>query len=250
MRPIEACELAAEPAGLARSLRQRQPDTRRRRSADSRVSAGGDGEADGRQAEHQFVRLLAHRQAAALAYRVAHVAEHEQIAERGAGKTGRIGRLAADEAIGEALHRGGRARGLRDGDVDLLAPVVVERDVPGVGQIDEALGEIGVLGGERLVDAVRGDIGVEFLVQHAVGDADRIGLAGQRVAGVPAVRHQPQPQPREQRGRQQHGSDARAAHERFSLHLGWRESIRVAHGYPSIRGVRESPPGDNPNPAA
>ena len=53
--------IGADPPGLARGLDQRQADARRRGDAERRIGAGGDGNADAGQAEHQFVDVFAAR---------------------------------------------------------------------------------------------------------------------------------------------------------------------------------------------
>ena len=104
----------AQPPGLARRLHRRQPEPRRRRRADRGVGAGGDRDADHGETQDQLVVVLAADVAAAFAHRVADIAEHEQIAQRGAGQPGHVLRLAGDQAAGKASGGGAGGIGLFD----------------------------------------------------------------------------------------------------------------------------------------
>ncbi len=115
-----------------------------------RVCARGDRQTDAGQAQNQFVRLLSGRQPRAFAHRVANVAEHEQIPERGAGQPCHVIGFAGDESQREALRRMRRGRIFRHRGIHFVDQRGIECDVTVGGKIDEALGQIAVLGGERL----------------------------------------------------------------------------------------------------
>ena len=85
-RPTDSTRRSLIRAGLARGLDHREPDAGRRRRAEARIGPGRDHDADAGQAQHQLVGRAATDVAAALAHRIANIAEHEQVAECGAGK--------------------------------------------------------------------------------------------------------------------------------------------------------------------
>ncbi len=106
----------------------------------------------------------------AFAHRVADVAEHEQVAERGAGQPDEIVRLAGDEALGEVA---GCARGWRPariGLLDLGDQRRIDRHLLVARKIEEAVGEIDVVGRERGLDFARGDIGIRTSGERVIGE--------------------------------------------------------------------------------
>ena len=116
-----------------------------------------------------------------------------------------------------------------------------------VGEIDKALGEIGVLDGQRRFDLALRHAGVEAVVERALRDLNRVVLDRQQRLSVQAARHHVAGGGRQQGGGEQSRSQARAARDHLFLHFRWRQPLRVAHGYSSKESVAESRPDVSPN---
>ncbi len=146
------------------------PTLGRRRSAHRRISAGGNGDADNGEAENQLIVILAADVAAALAHRIADIAEYEQVAEGRAGKPGHVLRLAGDQPAGKAARGGAGGVGVVDRRFHSLPEFWRQSRAAIVGQIDKALGEIGVAGIERRLDLMDRDGAVKGAREAAVGN--------------------------------------------------------------------------------
>ena len=79
-------------------------------------------------------------------------------------------------------------------------------------QVEEALGEIGVLGSERILDPALRHILVERFVERMRGDAHRIVLDGEQRLRLQPARHQIGTGGGQHGGGQQNGSDIRTVH--------------------------------------
>ena len=108
-----------------------------------------------------------------------------------------------------------------------------------VGKIDEALGQVGIVGGERRFDFARGHRGIEFPVERAFGDARRIVGDGERGARLEPARHRIDRERGQQGRHQQRGSDARTKHDESILRAQPGSAIAQSHG-------GSAPLGDNP----
>jgi hypothetical protein len=100
-RPIESASRLPNLSRLARALDERHAEPRRRADPERRIGPGRHRNADQGEPEQQLVRLFARGEPAALAQRVANIAEHEQVAGGGAGEPDRVLRLASDETMAE-----------------------------------------------------------------------------------------------------------------------------------------------------
>ena len=219
-------QLGAELAGLARGLRHRQTDARRRSGAERGIGAGGDRQTDAGQPQHQFIGRLAQRHAPALAHRVANIAEHKQIAERGAGQTRHVIGLAGRQTEREALRRMLGGCRFRHRDVHFFGQRRIERHMALGGKLDEALGQIGVLGGERRIDLALRQRGIE-ICGRARGRRSAPGRLRSPAANSLRSRAAPHsrraPPARRRRAMRAPTADGTAI---WSL---WRESLRVSH---------------------
>ena len=132
------------------------------RGAHRGIGAGGDRDADAGKTEDQPVGLLPLREPAAFAHRVADIAEHEQVAERGAGEADEIVRLTRDQAARESC-RPWRPRvfSALTASSTFCDELRIDRDLPVEREVDEALREFGILRRQRRLDFARRDRGVE-----------------------------------------------------------------------------------------
>jgi hypothetical protein len=88
---------------------------------------------------------LPRREPRAFAQSVADIAEHEQVAERGAREAHEIVRLAGDETAREAAGFGRRTVLCLDGDFDPFGKIGGDRNLPIAREFDKTFGELGVL---------------------------------------------------------------------------------------------------------
>ena len=154
--------------------------------AERRIGAGGDREADAGEAEDQFVDLLAGREPRAFAHRVADVAEHEQVAERGAGEADGVVRFAGDEALGEILDVALRAGGGGVRGLDLGGERRLDRHLVLAGKLEKAVGEFGIVGGQRGLDLARRHLRLEHPAHGVIGERHRVVLDGDQLRRVRA----------------------------------------------------------------
>ena len=139
-----------EPSAAPGRLQHGQAGARPRPGA-GRPGGGGEGQADQRHAEQQRVVGLVPRVAPALAQEVARVAEAGDVGGERAGEARRPLRLARDRPEGEVPRGPPHAaprQGLHPG-----APLRIDREAAGVGQRQEARGQVLVLGRDRRVEA-------------------------------------------------------------------------------------------------
>ena len=194
-----------------------------------------------------LVGLLAQRQPRALAHRVANVAEHEQIAERGAGKARRVVRLARHEAVGEALRR----------VLDEIAPSPPPPPSLSVSAGSSATWRAAASSTKllaRSASLAASACSISRVATCALNfssSARSASRTGSSAMASCALRRQPARhhvnRERRQRGRdRQRRHEARAAHGLHFLQLRWRKSFSVAHasclGQKSGRNARL---GDN-----
>jgi hypothetical protein len=181
--------------GLARRLEHRQPEPCRSSNAGRCVSAGRDRDACAGQTQDQRVVGLAADVATSFAHSVANVADHEQIAERGSGKLGRILRFASNQSAGKARGGGSGRIGLIDSRLYALLQVNWQRYAAIVRQFDEALGEFRIVTIERRADLTDRNSAVKSARQPAVGN--RHWVIGRR-------KHRPPLDTNRHQGRRRH----------------------------------------------
>ena len=172
--------LAADPAGLARGLDHRHSHPRGHRRTERGIGSCGDRQSDAGQSEDQLVGLLAGGKPCPFPHRIADIAEYEQISERRSGEPRQVLGLTGDEAAREALDRarGSGGGGIRG--VDLGRQRSIDRHIPIAGEFEEALGQVGIVDGKRVLDLTRGDRGVERARDSMIGERHRIVLGGQQ----------------------------------------------------------------------
>ncbi len=161
----------------------------------------------------------------ALAHGVAHVAEHEEVAERGAGETHHVVGLAGDQSAGEMPDI---ARGARPGRIrrpDVLGEVGPQRDTALTREFGKTVGEIDVVGRERGFDFPLGHRRAEALVDHTVGQHDGIVLCEQEPAGVEPIGHQREPHAGQRERGDQRPEDALARHREVPSGMGARHCV-------------------------
>jgi hypothetical protein len=127
----------------------------------------------------------------AFAHHIPDVTEHKQIAGDRAGHAGAIVNVARDKAAGETF-RDVRSR-IRFGD-GITYPTrqfIADRDILVARQIDEAAGEIGIVGGQRRLDIAGHPIAghrriaiPQSRIDSGIRQRHRIVLRGQDGAGV------------------------------------------------------------------
>src|SRR5204863_6538929 len=156
-------------------------------------SPGRNGDAGEREPQNKLVDVLSARAIDAFAHRIADVAEHEQVADRGTGKARNVLGLSGHEPIGKAL--GDLLAGLRrlNRRVDLTDKRGVDRNTALARQLDKALGKLDVAGGERRLDLAPRDRRREAAIKADVGKLYRIILRGEQSGGLPPVRQERNP---------------------------------------------------------
>ncbi len=169
-----------------------------------------------------LVGLLPGREPRALAHRVADVAEHEQIADRGAGEPDGILRLAGNETAREAFEIARGAGRVSHGLFDLLGEFGLDLHVLRTRQFEEAAGKVGVIGRERVLDLALGDRRVEALGDRPVGDRHRIVRDRDQLSGLDRQRHD-----RQRRDRRGHSHGER----HYDLHSGHRAIFSATQFY-------------------
>ena len=138
---------------------------------------------------------------APLAHRVADVAEHEEIAGRGAGESGEIVGRAGDEAVAKLLPCAIRcARGCAAPPRPRARQRRVDRHAALARELEEARGKVGIVGRERVLDLGAGDVGRQRLGDGIIGESDRIVLDREEVRGIEAARREPDRRDAEERG--------------------------------------------------
>ena len=149
-----------EAAGAARGLDQRQTDPRRRRGANRNICRSGDRDADAGKAENPWIGRLAGQVARALARGVADIAEHEEIADRRAGKACTIDRLAGPKPLHKSSRRAGNRARFHLRLLDLIGQRRIDGDAAIGSKLDKALRQVIVARGKRRADfALRDDPG-------------------------------------------------------------------------------------------
>ncbi len=147
----------------------RQSDPLRRAGAERGVGRRRDADADAGKTENPRIVFLAGEIMRALARGVADVAEHEEIAERGAGEAREIGRLAGPQAVHEASGGIGRRGVLHARVIDRVG----ERRIDWHGAVgrerDKALRQIDIVSGERRADFAFGNVAIERPVERLIG---------------------------------------------------------------------------------
>ncbi len=165
----------------------------------------------------------------ALAHRVADVAEHEQVAERGAGQARHVVGLAGHQAEREALrrvpggcrfrHRHGHLFGERRIERHMTLRQQARRSsAPARHPWRRAPPRFRAAPARRRIS-----------VERAVGDLRRIVFDGQLRVGFEPARHHIAGERRQHGGREQCCSDARAVPGHFCLQFRRCESLRVSH---------------------
>ena len=96
-----------------------------------------------------------------------------------------------------------------DGAFHLFLQRRIERHVAGAGKIDKTLGEIGIIGRKRRLDLASRDVGIEFVIERAIGNAGRIVEAIERIDGA---RHRVDRGQSEQKHSRESRPDPRRAH--------------------------------------
>ena len=175
---------------------------RRRARAETRIGAGRHRDANQRQAEHQLVDVLAIDVARAFARRIAYIAEHEQVAERGAREAHHVVRLAGDQSTRETFSVGRGGVCIFDRLFDPLRHLFRNLDAAINREIEIAPGEVGIVDGQRRLDLTHRHRLVENTRQRPVGDRCRILRAFQN-----AVRFHPQRPGKERRHRKKCGCE-------------------------------------------
>ena len=166
-----------------------RPDSNRQHGAERNIGAGRHRDADAGKPEDQLVGLLTGREPRTFAHGVADIADHEQIADRGAGKADEIVRFTGHEPFGEILYVAAGAVGLRNGGLDLRGKRRLDRNLLLAGKFQEAVGEVGILGGERSVDLAGGNLRIEVARHGMIGKRDRIVLRGDQRVRLEAERN-------------------------------------------------------------
>ncbi len=151
-RVIHAIIRLTYAAGLGGHLENRDAGARWGGEPHGDVSPGRHGQSDAGQAKNQFINLLAGSQPSALAHRVANVAKHEEVSQRGACKAREVLRFACYEPAREAFDRTRCARSFRARESDLLGERGIDRHVLVTRESEKTLGEIGIVAGERSLD--------------------------------------------------------------------------------------------------
>ena len=138
------------------------------------VGRGGDGDADAGETENPRIVVLAREIVRALARGIADIAEHKEIAERGAGEACQIGGFAGPQSVdksacgvadGRLLHAGVLHLG-RQGRIDGDAAIGRERD--------KALRKADIARGQCSADFALRHIPVEAAIERLIADLDRI----------------------------------------------------------------------------
>src|SRR5208282_6324810 len=154
-------------------LHNREPDPRRRTDAERSIRPCRNSEPDTGEPKNPRVGVLASEVARALARSIPDVAEHEEIAERGAGEACKIDRFASPQA----LHKSTSGIGNRGGLCIRLRYLVDQRRVDAdaaIGRkLEEALRKVRIASGEGRLDFALRDALVERAVERLVGDLDR-----------------------------------------------------------------------------
>ena len=88
----------------------------------------------------------------------------------------------------------------------------IDRHVAIAGELEEALGEVGVIGGKRGIDLARGDRRIERARDGAVGERHRIVLLGQQLVRLEAAREDRQRGDRQGHGQAERQCDPRSGH--------------------------------------
>ena len=146
-----ACEFVTKASGLARGFHKRKSGARRRSRAKGYIGASGDRDSGRRQTQHQFVRFLPRP------YRVP-----SRKASRISPNTNRSPSVVpASAAMSSGSPVINRAQNfslcaawsrLRRSRFNLFRQRRIERHMPLARKIDEALGEFGIVGGQRGFD--------------------------------------------------------------------------------------------------
>ena len=182
----------AQPPDLAGVLDHGKTGAHRADAADGDVGRGGHHEPYCREAQHQPVHLLARRQVLALAHDVPDVAEHEEIAGHRARQARDVVGIAGHQARGKALGKMRRRARVGNGIADALRQLVADGNALVAGELDEAVGEIGIVRRERRLDVV-GDqrlIAPQGGIDVDIGQRRRVVLRRQNGCGLAGVRPQ------------------------------------------------------------
>ncbi len=128
------------------------------------------------------------------------------------GEADEIVGLAGDQAAREAFDRALDARRVGARPLDLRGQRRIDRHVAIAGELEEALGEVGVIGGKRGIDLARGDRRIERARDGAVGERHRVVLLGQQLVRLEAAREDGQRGDRQGHGQAERQCDPRPGH--------------------------------------
>ena len=137
--------------------------------------------------------------------------------------------LAGDQAAARSSRAALARAGVRHRGVDFVGQRGIDRTLRSRGEIDETLGKVGVVGGERRLDLARGHRGVECLVERAVwrsaagSSSMRQREIAHRTRAAPRNRRRP---PAARQTARRRDATSRQCHA--LLHLRWREALRRA----------------------
>ena len=183
-----AGHVAADAAGLACRLHHRQADPRGGGGSDRGIGADRHREPNAGEPEDQLVGFLAGGKPGSFTHGIADVPEYEQIAEHGARQSRHVLRLPRDQAAGEAPDRAHGGRRPAIGQFHLLGKGGIDRDIAVAGELQKAVGEVGVTGRQRSIDLARRNRFVERARNRAIGERHRIVLCGNQRSGLEGVR--------------------------------------------------------------
>ena len=191
-RPAHCVSPSPSRPTLRASLTMVRPARTGADAADGDIGRGGHRKARRRQAQHQPVGLLAHRQMLALAHHVPDIAEHEEIAGDRARQARDVVGIAGHQTRGKAFGKMRRRICVGNGIADALRQFVADGDVLVAGEFDEAVGEIGIARRQRRLD-VFGDqrlVVPQSGIDLEIGQRRRVVLRRQNGAGLAGVRPQ------------------------------------------------------------
>src|SRR5262249_52411688 len=176
------------------------------------IGAARHHQANAGEPKDHLVDLLAAGEPRALAHRITDIAEYEQVTDRGPRQSDEIVGLSGDEPMPELACRAACRGDAGTSRLDPAGQIRVDGHVPIGREIEEALGEVDVIGGERRFDLARCYAAVEGTGELPIRQQGRVILRKKQGLRLDGARHNGQSSNRTGTAKAKRQRDPRPGH--------------------------------------